>query len=475
MRVLQSILFFGFLAFYSAETLSAKEAAPPTDRPNIILIMADDLGYGELGCYGQKEIATPNLDQLAKDGLRFTHFYAGSTVCAPSRCVLMTGLHTGHCRVRGNAGQGDPAPQTLVDEDKTIAEYLRAAGYRTGLIGKWGLGDDPNGPGHPNRQGFDYFFGFLDQMHAHNHYPDYLWENEERVELSNVIEPVGKVGAGYATKKVEYAGDLFSKKALEFVSSDSKSPFFLYLALTVPHANNERTRALGNGQEVPDFGQYAERDWSEQDKGQAAMISRMDRDIGELLKRLDELGLSDSTIVMFTSDNGPHREGGHKPELFSPQAPFRGFKRDLTDGGIRVPFIVRWPGKIAPNRQSDSIGYFGDILPTLCAVAGVKSPEKIDGLSLVDLFRSESAQLPLRTFYWEFHEGGTSQAVVLDGRWKGIRLKKQDAPVLLFDLQNDIRETNDLAAKHPDIVEKVKAVFRSERSENKYWPIRDAK
>ena len=281
-------------------------AAAEPKAPNIIFILADDLGYGDLGCYGQKQVRTPNIDKMATEGVRFTQCYAGCTVCAPSRCCLMTGKHTGHAEVRGNA------LVPLRPEDTTVAEVLQGAGYTTGLVGKWGLGE-PGTTGVPNRKGFDYFFGYLNQAHAHNYYPDYLWRNQDKVPLEgNVVEK------GVATKRAQYSHDLFTKEALAFVEKNKTKPFFLYLAYTIPHANNEAGK---QGMEVPDDAPYSDKDWPQQQKNHAAMITRLDRDVGTLLKRLKELELDENTIVFFTSDNGPHREGGADPR--SSTAPAR--------------------------------------------------------------------------------------------------------------------------------------------------------
>jgi uncharacterized sulfatase len=436
--------------------------------------LADDLGYGDLGCYGQKLIQTPNLDRMAAEGLRFTQFYAGSTVCAPSRSVLMTGLHTGHTRVRGNGGG---AAQMLRDEDVTVAEVLRGAGYVTGLIGKWGLGM-PGDEGVPEKQGFDYSFGFLSQHHAHNHYPDFLWRNGARVALPNVVTPVGNDGGGYATKRVQYAGDLFADEAVEFVAKNSAKPFFLYLALTVPHANNERSRILGDGQEVPDYGPYTDRDWPEPMKGQAAMITRMDDQIGRLLKKLRELRLDERTLVLFSSDNGPHKEGGkeYDPDFFDANGPFTGNKRALTDGGIRVPFIARWPGRIRSG-TSDHLGYFGDILPTLAELAGANPPQNLDGLSLLPTLVGPAAagrpQQEHDYLYWEFHEGGPSKQAVRWKNWKGIRTVGR--PLQLHDLTTDVAEKIDVAAAHPDVVATIERQMTAARGENEHWPLKVAK
>jgi len=306
------------IAIFSSVLATPGSAA----QPNLIWIMADDLGWGDLGCYGQKVITTPNLDRMAKEGMRFTHFYAGATVCAPSRSVLMTGLHHGHTRIRGNAGQTNPAAQALKEGDVTVAAVLQKAGYKTALIGKWGLGNvGAAETGLPRKHGFDYFYGYLSQHHAHNHFPDYLWRNETKEPLSNVIVPVGEDGAGYATEAVHYADDLFTDDALKFVSENKSQPFFLYWSMVIPHANNERGRILGDGAHVPDYGPYADKEWPKQDKGQAAMITRLDSYVGRMMEHLKSLGLAENTLVIFTSDNGPHNESKHDLERFDPERP----------------------------------------------------------------------------------------------------------------------------------------------------------
>ncbi len=423
----------------SAAAPSAPAATPP---PNIILILADDLGYGELGSYGQKLIATPSLDRMAAEGMRFTQFYAGNTVCAPSRSVLMTGQHMGHTRVRGNAGPENPAAQTLRHGDVTVARVLQQAGYRTGLIGKWGLGliDEE---GEPRLQGFDYYFGFLSQTHAHNNFPDFLWRNGVKVSLPNDIVRVGPVdGVGYATKKLAYAGDLFAADAKAFVADNAARPFFLYLSVIVPHANNERAKALGDGHEVPDFGPYAGRPWPDTAKAHAAMITRLDAQIGELLAELKHRGLDEQTLVIFTSDNGPHDEAGpaYDPKFFEVCGPLTGLKRTLTEGGIRIPLIARWPGRIAPGAVSPHVGYFGDFMATFAELGGTKPPASVDSLSLVPTLLDRGAQLKHDFLYWEFYEGGVSQAVLLDGHWKGIRDHNIMAVIRLFDLASDLAE-----------------------------------
>lgn len=448
----------------------SQQPAPP---PNIILILADDLGYGELGCYGQKLIATPHLDRMAAEGLRFTQFYAGSTVCAPSRSVLMTGQHTGHTRVRGNAGPDRPAAQTLLAEDVTVARLLQGAGYRTGLVGKWGLGLI-NEPGEPRKQGFDTYFGFLSQTHAHNHFPDFLWRDGVKVPLPNDLVKVGPVeGVGYATKKLAYAGDLFAQEARKFVAENAARPFFLYLSVIVPHANNERARELGDGHEVPDFGPYADKAWPDSVKAHAATITRLDAQIGELLADLKARGLDERTLVIFTSDNGPHNEAGpaYDPKFFEVCGPFTGIKRSLTEGGIRVPLIARWPGKIARGGATDHVGYFGDFFATFAELAGRPVPANLDSLSLAPTLLGRGPQQKHPYLYWEFHENGVSQAVLLDGRWKGIRENNVMAPIRLHDLTTDLAEQTDLAALHPEIVRRLADLMRTAHRPNAHWKI----
>jgi arylsulfatase A-like enzyme len=439
--------------------VSAGEAKP--SRPNIVFILADDLGYGDLGCYGQKRILTPNLDRMAAEGMRFTQFYAGSTVCAPSRCCLMTGLHTGHATIRGNA------EVPLRPQDITVAKVLKDAGYTTSLVGKWGLGEAGT-TGVPNRQGFDTFYGYLNQVHAHNYYPDYLWKNQEKVTIEgNVVQ------GGVASKRAQYSPDLFTKEALAFVEQNREKPFFLYLAYTTPHANNERGAKEGNGMEVPSDAPYSDKSWPQVEKNYAAMVTRLDADVGRLLKRLKELGLDENTIVFFSSDNGPHKEGGADPKFFESAGPLRGLKRDLTEGGIREPTIVRWPGKVKAGVVTDQVGAFWDFLPTAAELAGAKAPAGLDGVSLTPTLLGTGKQAQHDFLYWEFHERGPQQAVRM-GDWKALRLKA-GGPLQLYDLKTDAGEAHDVAADHPNVTAKIEAYLKGARTESATWPIKPAK
>jgi len=453
----------------SASELLAGRGSPQDalrQQPNIIFILADDLGYGDLGCYGQKRIKTPNLDRMAAEGMLFTNHYAGSTVCAPSRCVLMTGLHSGHCLVRGNARV------PLRPSDITVAELLNKAGYATGIIGKWGLGE-PGSTGIPNKKGFDYWFGYLNQRHAHNYYPEYLWRNEEKVRLKNEVRPVNPPG-GVATKRVEYSHDLFAKESLAFVERNKDKPFFLYLAYTIPHANNE---ARQKGMEVPDYGIYKNKDWPEPQKGHAAMITRMDGDIGKLFARLKKLRLDENTLVMFSSDNGPHREGGNNPDFNDSNGPLRGIKRDLYEGGIRVPMLVRWPGKIKAGSVSDHISAFWDFLPSCAELAGIKTPDGIDGVSMIPTLMGQAKkQKKHRFLYWEFHEQGKKQAVRM-GDFKAVRLKvakNPNGPLELYNLKTDIGEKHNVAERHPKVVAEIERYLKTSRTPSKDWPLPSA-
>ena len=443
-------------------TLTSSIAADEKRSPNLVFILADDLGYGDLGCFGQQKIFTPHLDQMATEGMRLTNFYAGSTVCAPSRCVLMTGKHTGQARIRGNGGG------PLLPEDLTVAEVLQQAGYRTALCGKWGLGEAET-TGVPNKQGFDFFYGYLNQRHAHNYYPSFLWRNDQQEPLRNIAQTEDKVGGGWAAEAVDYSHDLIMSEALRWLDSSKDQPFFLYLALTIPHANNERGRGLGDGQEVPDYGPYTDRDWSRPNKGQAAMVTRMDHDIGRLISKLKELNVDDNTLVLFTSDNGHHQEGGNDPEFFDANGPLRGMKRDLYEGGIRVPTIARWPGKIAPGSESARPAYFGDWFATVCELTKRPLPEGLTSISLVPTFSGRLDHKPDHNFlYWEFYEREGKQAIRF-GNWKAIRQPMGNGHIELYDLSKDLGERSNRAVQRPDLIRKAAKLMDEAHVRDSNW------
>jgi arylsulfatase A-like enzyme len=459
------------LAPASSRAQSGSPAGSSAHLPNIIFILADDLGYGDLGCYGQTRIKTPHLDALAAEGMRFTNCYAGSTVCAPSRCTLMTGLHTGHAIIRGNQ------PVALRPQDQTVAEVLKQAGYSTALIGKWGLGNADT-TGVPQEKGFDEFLGFLDQVHAHDYYPSYLWR----------YDPPSQAKQGYAGRmgfpenengrKGLYADDLFTKAALNFVRIHKPEPlngyrpFLLYLAYTIPHANNEEGQRTGNGMEVPSADPYAAEPWPQPERNKAAMITRVGADIGQLMEKLKALNMDDTTVVWFSSDNGPHKEGGVDPAFFRSAGPLRGIKRDLYEGGIRVPLIVRWPGKIKAGTVSDRLCAFWDFLPTAAEMAQAKLPAQLDGLSLLPTLLDRPQTNRHDFLYWEFHERGFQQAVRM-GDWKAVR-PQAGAPLELYNLQTDPSEKQNVAAKNPAVLAQIEAYLKTARTDSEHWPIKSA-
>jgi len=422
-------------------------------KPNIIFILADDLGYGDIGCYGQTKIKTPNIDHLAAQGMRFTQCYAGSTVCAPSRASLMTGLHTGHVRIRGNAAV------PLQAADVTVAEVLKRAGYTNGVIGKWGLGL-ANTPGTPNRKGFDDWFGYLGQTHAHDYYPTQLYRNDFLFALQGNLQG----------KKGEYSHDLFTKVALNFLRINKHNPFFLYLPYTIPHAQNE---LKAQGMPVPSDAPYSREDWPQMEKNKAAMITRLDEDVGKLMQKLKDLKIDDNTLVFFTSDNGPHSEGVVKAEFFQSSGPLRGIKRDMYEGGIRVPMIARWPGKIKAGAVSDQVWAFWDFLPTAAEIAEVKPPVGIDGISMLPTLLGQTQTNQHEFLYWEFHEKGSKQAVRM-GDWKAVRLEP-GKPLELYNLKTDLGETENVAAKNPKVVARIEAYLKTARTPSERWPLRTAK
>ena len=439
-------------------------------KPNIIFILADDLGYGELGCYGQKKIRTPNLDKMAAQGLRFTQHYAGNAVCAPSRCVLMTGKHSGHAYIRNNTETKPDGQQPIPADTVTIARLLRSIGYVTGLIGKWGLGMHDS-TGDPQKQGFDHFFGYYCQRHAHNHYPKFLWRNAEKVPLEG--------NPGGATGK-QHSHDLFEKEMVGFIRKNKDQPFFLYLPFIIPHValqvpEDSLAEYKGKWDDPPYKGGKGYQPHPHPRAAYAAMITHMDRTIGRMFDLLKELGLDDNTIVLFSSDNGPTHDGvgGSDSIFFRSAGLLRGFKGSLLEGGVRVPMIVRWPKHIPPGRTTDHISAFQDVMPTLCEIAGAKTPGDIDGMSFLPTLLGKGQQKQHEFLYWEFSGYGGQQAVRL-GDWKAIRqnMHKGNTQIQLFNLAKDISETTDVAAQHPDVVDRVLRIMREQHTPSKLYPFK---
>ena len=446
--------------------VGAAQKITSVGRPNIILILADDLGYGDLGCYGQTRIKTPNLDRLASQGMRFTSAYAGSTVCAPSRCALMTGLHSGHGLIRGNS------QQSLGRGERTVAEVLREAGYHTGLIGKWGLGE-AGSTGVPAKKGFNEFVGYLNQTHAHDYYTDHLF----RFDIKSRFDGKVKFLENEEGRKGLYTHDVFTSAALKFLDLNKPDevngyrPFFLFLSYTIPHANNEEGRLSGNGMQVPSDAPYSGESWPQVEKNKAAMISRLDGDVGKLMQKLKALELDQNTLVLFSSDNGPHKEGGVNPQFFQSSGPLRGIKRDLYEGGIRVPMIAWWPARIKPGQVTDLACAFWDFLPTAAEVGQAQCPKNLDGISFLPTLLGQPQIHQHPWLYWEFHEQGFRQALRM-GEWKGIR--RLGEPTELYNLKADLGEKENVAAKHPDVVAKIDEALDKARTESDRWPIKKA-
>jgi len=493
-QVAFTFVLMGLLATFS----SANEAKK---LPNIVYILADDLGYAELGSYGQEKIKTPHLDRLAREGMRFTDHYCGNAVCAPSRCVLMTGKHPGHAYVRNNRSMKNKLPdelkqrygmefegqQPIPDADVTVAEVLKQKGYATAAIGKWGLGHFGT-TGDPNKQGFDLFFGYNCQAHAHSYYPAYLWKNDKKYPLKNDPPVPGHASlaegadpndpASYAPfKGQDYSGDHMIDHALEFIEENKDGPFFLYFPSTIPHValhipDEELEPYLGKWEETPFTREkgYGYTPHQTPRAAYAAMISRLDADVGRIMAQLEKLGLEDNTLVMFSSDNGTtHLDQEVDYEFFESVGPLRGLKGSLYEGGIRVPMIARWKGKIEPSTVTDHPSMFCDVMPTLAEVVGVDAPEGIDGISFLPTLLGQDDQQKKHEFlYWEFGGYGGQQAVRM-GDWKAVRqnvLKKNNPDPLkieLYNLAEDIGEHNDLAAKKPELVEKARKLMSEER------------
>jgi arylsulfatase A-like enzyme len=427
--------------FLSALLFLGSTVACLAAKPNVIFILADDLGYGDLGAFGQKHIKTPNLDRLAAEGVRFTQAYAGATVCAPSRCTLLTGLHNGHAPIRGNRELEGEGQLPMPADTFTVAHLMKQAGYTTGVVGKWGLGY-PGSESTPLKMGFDYFYGYNCQRQAHEYYPPHLWRNDEKVVLN------GKF----------YSHDLMADEALGFVKANASRPFFLYLAFTIPHTKIQ----------VPDIAPYENAPWPENLKKLAAMYTRMDRDVGRLMTLLKELKIDENTLVFFASDNG----AAHRNPEFQHSGPLRGFKRDMYEGGLRSPSIARWPAKIRSGTVSEQVWTFADVLPTLAEITGERPPArvKLDGVSILPALTDQKV-FSRPPIYFEFHERGFTRAARI-GDWKAVKLGTK-LPLELYDLKSDIGEKTDLAAQHPDVVRQFEAFFASARTENELWPINE--
>ncbi|MEM7697244.1 MAG: arylsulfatase [Verrucomicrobiota bacterium] len=439
--------------------------ADPGARPNIVYILADDLGINDFGCYGQEIMKTPRIDQMAAEGMQFFNHYSGSTVCAPTRSCLMTGQHTGRTRVRGNG------PAHLMPQDVTVAELLQRAGYKTACIGKWGLGEANSGA-TPNEEGFDYFFGYLNQSRAHRFYPDWVWRNFEKIEYS-----------ANPTKRDVYIHDEFTKEALGWISESAESgdPFFLYLAYTLSHVDldvpDESIEPYldvieeEGPYENPKFPEKGYRSHPTPRACFAGMTSRLDRDVGRLLDHLDALGLGENTVVFFSSDNGPTSAGGADPDFFDGNGIYRGIKRDLYEGGIRVPLLARWPGKIEAGSRSNHISAHWDFLATAAEIAGIEPSADHTGISFAPTLRGDSAQAEHEYLLWEFYEKGGKQAI-RKGDWKGVRLQRHQNPDgawELYDLANDPGETRNLAEEHPEWQTTFNDIVAEASTENEFF------
>lgn len=455
MRTLLGTLIILWILGTRGPLVEVRLLAQPPDSPNIIFIMADDLGYGDLGCFGQQTIQTPNIDQLAAEGMRLTSFYAGCTVCRPSRLVLWTGKHTGHTPINSNANYH------FKPSDVTVAELMKQAGYATGGVGKWAMGGVETS-GHPNQNGFDSWMGYLDQSEAHNYYPTHLWLNQEKFPLEgNVLGNDPQARGRVAVERVTYSHDVMTDQMFEFIRRNHDRPFLMHVHWTIPHANNEGGRVTGDGMEVPDYGIYADRDWPNTAKGQAAMISHMDKDVGRLVALLRQLDIEKRTLLMFTSDNGPHSEGGHKHEFFDANGPLRGYKRDLYEGGIRAPTICWWPGTISAGSQSDEPLAFWDFLPTACELAGSRPPRGLDGISFLPTLLGRP-QMGHEYLFWKYGQ----KTAVRKGRWKAVQLGPEK-PIELYDLAEDIGENRDVAVQHPEMVAQVKTIIERATEPNR--------
>ncbi|MAF21710.1 MAG: N-acetylgalactosamine-6-sulfatase [Roseibacillus sp.] len=440
----------------------AVTAATSIAKPNIIYILLDDAGYGDLSCYGQKKFLTPNIDRLASEGMKFTNHYSGSTVCAPTRSVIMSGLHTGHTPSRGNREIRPVGQFPIPAGTFTIAEALKNAGYATGAFGKWGLGN-PGSEGDPIHQGFDRFFGYNCQRNAHTYYPTWLFDDLRKIELD------GKT----------YAHDLIMDKTVEWIDRQHDKPFFCFLPVTIPHAamHVPEKYAAPFRKKFPEFenkvGRYGNnKPFAKNPAAQfAGMMTALDEGIGRILKTLERHQIDTNTIILLSSDNGPHKEGGHMPKYFNSSGGLRGFKRDLYEGGIRCPLLVRWPGKIKAGTTSDHISAHWDLFPTLCELAETETPEGLDGMSFLPaLLGAEQKQHEY--LYWEFFEGGGKRAVRI-GKWKAVQnhvnREGQNAPIEIYDLESDRAETRNLASQNTELIAKVRKIFNRAHTPSPLW------
>lgn len=473
------VISLSLLLFFDAAMAQAKQSTQR--KPNIIFILADDLGWGDLGSYGQTKIKTPHLDRMAAEGMRFTQFYAGSPVCAPSRSVLMTGKHGGHAYIRDNREIKPEGQEPIPANEVTIAELLKSQGYTTGGFGKWGLGF-PGSEGDPNKQGFDLFYGYNCQREAHNFYPDHLWRNQQKVMLE---------GNDRGLTGKQYSHDLIEAEALQFIKANQDKPFFLYAPFTIPHLalqvpEDSLAEYVGKWEDPAYDGKNGYLPHPNPRAAYAAMVTRMDRSIGRMMALVKELGLEDNTLVMFASDNGgafgtvtknfdftPGRMGGTDYVFFQSTANFRAFKGSIYEGGIRVPFIARWPGKIKAGTVSQLPAVFYDVLPTLCDIVKLEPPKSSDGVSLLPTFLGKGKQRKHEFLFWDFNGYGGQQAVRL-GDWKGLRrnLQQGQSKIELYNLANDIGEQYDVADKHPDLVRRVAAIMAREHTRSTVFPMK---
>jgi arylsulfatase A-like enzyme len=479
MKKLIYFSFFTTFLFLSCQTQPKQNNMQA--KPNIVYILADDLGYGDLSCYGQKQFHTPNLDKMAAEGMLFTQHYSGTTVCAPSRSSLMTGQHTGHTPIRGNKEWKPEGQWPLNANAFTLAEMLKQAGYTTGAFGKWGLGFVGT-EGDPNLQGFDEFYGYNCQRMAHNYYPGHLWDNQQKVEIPENIGDKFEV----------YAPHLIHGRALQFIEKNSDKPFFLFYPNVIPHAelllpeenlSEFRGKFLPEkefkGAEPGDPG-FREGPYGTQPESHAAfaaMVTLLDKQVGEVMAKLKELGLEKNTLVIFSSDNGPHQEGGADPDYFDSNGPLKGYKRDLYEGGIRVPMIAVWEGKIVPGTKSDHASAFWDVMPTVAELAGIQTPGNIDGISFLPTLIGKENQKQHDYLYWEFHEKGGRRAL-RKGDWKLVQydvFTPEKTTTELYNLSTDIGEENNLAAENPEMVKELLNLMNSARTESENFPFQTRK